>query len=373
MGGLILKSGTLAFTNGYSLDVGYDQPRSDIDDASLIIENGAVLNWLVPGGSLYAGKQGTIWAKAGATINSTGQIVVGSLDDNEAKVDAGGEGAIFRIDGTLNAGNMVRLGHYGLYRKGVLMVSGQVNLTGDATFLGSYEPTITGGQLQLGNGGIIHLKGGIISAVEHQAIGLSWATPSGLIRGNGTFQNIDIRLGGGPDSIYTGNKYGVLSPGDADEPTGTITIENGFLTAAASTSVLLDLASTGAHDRIQLTTGGQTATIAEPIVFNALDNLAGAHGVYDFVIASTIVYNGVTLSAGDDIADIDNLDDLLDAAGLMRVTGAAPSSAGEYRYYVADVDGGLTALRLEVVPIPEPASLSLLALGGLLAMRRRRK
>lgn len=233
--------------------------------------------------------------------------------------------------------------------------------------------------INVGDRGRLVLQGGTIITPAGKHVALrqgSVADAQATLEGFGTIVGGNLRVEG--DSI--------VRPGGAGA-TGTIVIENGNLAVLATEAQLLfDLSTdaSAAHDSIVLQSAGSSANIAGLLSFTnlAVGSGAQAAGILDFIVADTIAYNtgtdGLNLSSGDIPLDADNLDSLLQAEGYVRVFGT-PVNLGEYRYYIAndvleDSAGGLTldALRLEIAPIPEPGALSLLAMGGLLMLRRRR-
>jgi hypothetical protein len=181
---------------------------------------------------------------------------------------------------------------------------------------------------------------------------------------------------------------------------GTITIQGGSMVVrrASATNAELPAASLdwelsttagNPHDSLQLTTAGENADVNVGI--NYIDFGIGdastnpASGYMDFLIAGDIDYGLSDLTASAAGTDIpgteDNLDDILALKGYTPVTGASPTSPGQYRYYLlqdAPVNdsgvAGLDVLRLEFAPpVPEPTALSLIGLGGLALLRRRRR
>jgi hypothetical protein len=187
-----------------------------------------------------------------------------------------------------------------------------------------------------------------------------------------------------------------IGPSAGVGATGTITITGGDLRTTttggnvpeqAATEIKLDFStSSNAHDRLAVTQATRTADINNVMTYNDI-GAGGIHlgGTMDFLLADTITYTTSNLTAspaGTDIpVNTDNLDTLMTAQGYSRVLAASPGF-GQYRYFLAEnvalddsLVPGLTldSLRLEYGAIPEPSSLSLLALGGMAMLRRRRR
>ncbi|MEX0777848.1 MAG: PEP-CTERM sorting domain-containing protein [Phycisphaeraceae bacterium] len=224
--------------------------------------------------------------------------------------------------------------------------------------------------IAVGDRGRLSLQGGTVSLVAGKRLTLrdsdgaadgNRATLEGFgtITGGHVYAEIDTRI----------------SPGVSG--TGTIQVQNGNLvTLSTDVEMLWDFSTDdGSHDSLQMLADSQSATIAGLISYTNLGAGNTASGILDFVLADSITYDGASsaLTAGDIPLNTDNLDSVMAAAGYTRVF-SAPANVGEYRYLIAtDAVGSLDALRLEIFGvIPEPASLSLLALGGVMLIRRRR-
>ena len=190
--------------------------------------------------------------------------------------------------------------------------------------------------------GRLALQGGTVSAPTGKDVVLMDTGVPGqaTLEGNGTIAGGNLRVQG--DSI--------VRPGAAG--TGTLTLQNGSLTVESpSAQLLFDLStSTAAHDRISLSASGQSASVPGVISYSNLGSGNAAQGILDFLVADTINYNA--FSTGDITLNTDNLDAILASAGYTKVTGANPTAADQYRYFIAnDVNGSLDALRL-VLGVP---------------------
>jgi hypothetical protein len=175
---------------------------------------------------------------------------------------------------------------------------------------GTFEATSFDGSdrgISIGDRGRVSLQGGAISVP---------ATKDVALRDNGATSGAPATLEGN-GAITSGNLTvegdSIVRPGI---PTGTLKIQNGSLTASsASAQFLFDLSTTnGAHDRIEVSAAGQSATIPGLINYSNIGSGSSATGILDFLLADTINYNA--FSAGDITLNTDNLDSILAAAGI---------------------------------------------------------
>lgn len=238
--------------------------------------------------------------------------------------------------------------------------------------------------IAVGDRGLLSLQGGTVNiTTAGKAVGLRNGGVAGeksTIEGFGTIQGGNLVA-----ETDTRIRPGINGAGTIDITGGNLTTAGG----ATPTDLLWELQTTAGnpHDLVAASGAGSVVTIGnnstDDITFSVLDGgslAAGAEGFMDFLIGETVNYGNTPLL--DDVPDIDNLDDLLAAAGYTRVDAAVVPGPGEYRYYKALVSpldyggdySGLQAIRLDFAPIPEPASLGLLGLGALpLLLRRRRR
>jgi hypothetical protein len=205
---------------------------------------------------------------------------------------------------------------------------------------------ITEGDTLTLNGGVAEIAAG----GQFQNVDLADAIAGrSLLRGSGTIQRI---TGGG--SNFTITSAGDIRPGDtsATPVTGTITVTDGDLAQSSGGVLFLNFTSGNTADLIDIT--GGTANIAGSIDFSILGGYTPVAGdIWNFLRADSITINPTTLAA----ATADALSELT-AAGY----------AGPVDFGVV-ADGGSQVLQLA---LPEPASLALLALGGVVMLRRRR-
>ena len=361
-----LKSGTMAFSGTDPILIGYGAERvAGSREHNFIIDGGTVnINGTNAGGTSNAGcitvqRAGMLWLKAGSTMNiaSTSRLRVGTDQGNLAY------GGLARIDGILNVDGKISVGDY--RPNGTLQVGGTINLT--ATSGNQFAGGSQGAGLE--PGARFLLTGGSIIATNHQALACvnstSDATNPGILMGTGVIDNVDVNFNTGTAGRFK------IAPGVDSLTTGTIELRNASLNEGSGQSVAMKLGVTSA-DKLLISTALKSATIANGITFSALGDLTMAPGSYDLVVAPAITYGGTALSTiGSDVPAVtgDNLVTLLTGLGYTRVTGTAPT-AGQFRYYVADAGSSLKSIRVEFAP--EPATMALLAFGGMTLLRRRK-
>jgi hypothetical protein len=302
---------------------------------------------------------------AGSQFNLTGgygsNFKVGGYGSNSNwEITNGGvlNGAGSNLGLSFNAGTGVNT--YTISGAGSKMSASQFGValrSSDAT--APQGPTVvnilTGGLLQatdfdgndqgvtIGDRGRISLQGGTISVPLDKRVnlrdnGAASGAPATL-EGTGTITGGHLRVEG--DSI--------VRPGGS-AATGTITLTDGSLDVVDFAAQLsFDLStSTGAHDRIKASATNQTAAVPGVITYTNIGSGNSFTGTLDFLQADTLLYSGLTF--GDIPLNTDGLDAILAAAGYTtRVTGAAPDSPGEYRYFIEpNAVGVLDALRLQL-------------------------
>jgi hypothetical protein len=225
---------------------------------------------------------------------------------------------------------------------------------------------------------IITLRGGTIQMNTNAGIAIldNNATTSladagtAILRGYGTISH----YGGVGATNFTLYNHGVIRPGDLglEDPTidistnrlgiGTINLVRGNLVqtnAAVSAQIYFQFNETG-NDQINISGGLANITMGT----NTFSLTAGAAtpvpgvkyglGVYNFLIATNITYT----------PQYDNLVNLL--TNTYNLTYGV-----DFQYGVVNLGGGLFALQLAFVP--EPSTVLLLGLGGLLVWRRAAK
>jgi hypothetical protein len=199
-------------------------------------------------------------------------------------------------------------------------------------------------------------------------------TPQGL-RGIGTIRRVVGATGLSTLNIATynpSNYHGILRPGDlsATPAVGTLILEETNLasqhilgsTGALKGEIYFDLASPTSYDQLLLTDPGTndgvvTATLAGSIFFNNINAIDfTAHTTIDFVRAENIIDGGYTTP---------NL--------AATAAGWTYNGLPDLAYTLGIVTVGPNDVRLRLTVIPEPASLALLALGGVLISRRTRR
>ena len=309
----------------------------------------------------------------GSSANSTWEFTNGGVFNSTMNLGMAYDGTgnhTFTISGT---GSKMSTGMWGVGMRS--SDAGSSRATATIVNVG------TGGTLEAtnfdgGNRGIgvadrakISLQGGSLSVPAGKDVALrdtgSTTGAPATIEGIGTIFGGNLRV----------EANSIVRPGLS---TGTLTIQDGSLTATSPNAQFnYELNTTdGTHDRISIVASGQSATIPGVFSYTNLGAGAGFTGTMDFLLADTITYAG-TLTGGDIPLNTDNLNTILSSAGYTtRVTGAAPTNPGEYRYFIApDVSGTSDALRVQLVGVPEPGSTAAIAAvaSALLTRRRRRR
>jgi len=181
-------------------------------------------------------------------------------------------------------------------------------------------------------------------------LGGSTSTNNGLLEVHGHLRGVGtISAGtGNPGNflVSIGDK-GQLRAGDiSDTPAiGTLSVTDGDLVVGTGGASFFDLAASGAGDLVDIT--GGSATIGGTLNVNFLGYTPMMNDRWELVTADTVTYSGVN-----------NITAALTPFGL----------GSHYMLFIED-NGGSQSL---VLLIPEPTSLTLLALGGLAFLRRRR-
>jgi autotransporter-associated beta strand protein len=245
----------------------------------------------------------------------------------------------------------------------------------------------------------------------------------GLNQGNWNVGANGILAGVGTVTFASGNSLGAsgtVRPGNANNVVGTFTV-NGNATLSATATTDLDLESTSLYDQLvvngALTLNGnanvQFLSAFQPVFADAFPVITAGSlsGVFNTnawgmipvpggamlpeYTATTVVLKEFTRVGDVDFSgNVNNQDIAPFVAALTGGTIPAPSSLG----FAADINGDGSVNNQDIAPfvalltggrplgdfasdpdfaplvavVPEPASLSLLALGGLLGLRRRR-
>lgn len=257
----------------------------------------------------YGGTKGQVDVLDGSTLNLDEQLKVG--DDN------GSIGTLNVVDGTVQTGSHLIIAN----RAGS---TGYLNISGDSTIN-------VGGKFYMNDGGgsdafsQVVMDGGVVT-----------------ISGNSYF-NDDA----GPSTAYftmndgTWNSGGVIDVSWNLDGTSHLTINGGEMTAA---------------DALRLGVGGGGDT-GESRIFLSGGKLQG-EGLEFNMTDSLIVYEGGELWINGSVLSETDMQNLIDT-GKIDVSGASG-----YSIYT---DGAYTVL------IPEPATIALLGLGGLVLLRRKRR
>ncbi len=239
---------------------------------------------------------------------------------------------IASLAGGGDSGGSVNLGANRLTIGGAASTTyaGVIGGTGGLTRTGSGSLTLAGTNSYTGptivSGGTLLVNGSITSNVT---------VTGGLLGGAGTiFGNVDVQGGG---TASAGNTPGHLLIGGSYTQSGTMLAEIGGLGQGTT------------YDWIEV---GGAATLGGVIEVDLVNGFVPEPGDYFDI-----------LTAGGGITN----PDLSEVTFDFSNAGAGPG----WWTFIVPLDGGGEALRL--VASPEPATLTLLALGGLCLLRRRRR
>lgn len=378
-GTVLLNGGTFTVTKGWN------QATHATANAELTVEDGAVLN--VSGGNFETALSGTgkvVWE--GGTLNQTNNnVIVGQNTGSDATFEVYG--------GTLSLANQLRITNKVDIAGRVLLYGGTVNVgsqldtfntagtntTGFATIVvddthaGSNAPAVldVGTHLVLGN---TNVSGG--------------TTQMDLVSGTVTVGS-NLRLAPGAGNAATFNLMGGLLDmtggnvefGSGAGSTPTFNFTGGILKDCA------DFGSTLVQQGGTLAPGGSIGTTTVDG-----DYMLGSAGTLEIEIDSTgadlLIVNGDVSIEGSLSAILGFGPAFGDEWTIVRNDGTAPidgifAGLPEYSFFGETFDGRDYAFRISYVAgdgndvalkaVPEPATLTLLALGGLALVRRRKR
>jgi len=285
-----------------------------------------------------------------ATIQNGGKVIAsGVLGIATNATSSTGNLLVTGLNSEVRAANLSTLGTAGS-ASGLLTISnsGQVNFTSATT------------NSTIGPAGTVSLANGSLNLVGGRTL-----TNNGVIAGSGTIG----RFSGTGAVTVTSASGSAIRPGDTGAA-GLITFDFGNLTANAGSTLALELGNplTTTYDRISLTNdavtpANGTATLSSGVTLGTTIDFSllsphnftwGENLVYDLLTARVLTINSATLAAGQ--ADAAALFPAADSVTLSAVINPDPN--------------GLDVLRLTVVGIPEPATLTLFAGAMLFALRR---
>lgn len=178
-----------------------------------------------------------------------------------------------------------------------------------------------------------------------------------------TFDKFDTTLGTLNSITFTLDGY-VLGTGKAENMDAT------------DADITLDLEA-----MLKLKRPSGTLIVESLPLFESIDHVAAFDGVADFLGADTIIHSGVSASDSEAVTLISSSDKaLFSIAGsgtiALPVTASGISSASGPGN-VSEQFGTQASANVSVVydytPLPEPMTLSLLALGSLALIRRRKR
>jgi hypothetical protein len=333
------------------------------------------------GGGGGADQNGAVTLTLSAT--STTSISAGTLSFRNAGRSGGGATSVNNggslVVGTGAALAVVRDELFNNSSIGTASLAFINQSTGTTTQSGGLSFNVRGGNVSdvfnssITNNGLWQLNGTASTITRNQLASHlgTFATPtfsnnaSGTLRGNSTSDRLDYN-GLLSSTRMTITSSGIVSPGAG---------HNGSLLSSVGELDLRDinLTFTGASDTLRLDVGGASEGEFDVLTLSGGDTAAGTLTLDPTAVTGTKleVYfvNGYAPAPNTSwtVLNYGSVSGTFDLATNLAIFGASGFAADPANYSIAYGDDSAT-----LTVVPEPASLSLLVLGGLALMRRRR-
>lgn len=295
------------------------------------------------------------------TLTLAGGIVKSTATGNASHLSFGGAGDM-NIAG-INASEQTNAWTVRKFGAGTVRFTGATTYNGDTTVA---EGTLLVNSTTANNNNEIIVVGGDYAFTGSGTINVS-GSGSGVLGGTGTITNV-VRIKANTTALSE-LAGGALSPGDPAVNNGigtltikTLNIEGQDINATGGAGrLILDIASSTSHDQVVVTNALNLNSNAEEIgpqlVLNFSPSFTGEYGDFirliDFTNASGSI-SGMFANAAE-------------GARFFYTNEFGQKFELEYGYH------GGTGNDFGLTVVPEPSSLSLLALGGLSLLRRRRR
>ena len=331
---------TVTLTRALNETLGGVKEVNIAGDSTLALESAEGETWdltvtkLDGAGSLYKTGEGTL------TVSGDSSAFAGSMNIAEGTLEVQNNMHAKKLDGSCKLAKTVE---------------GTMSVENASAFSGNIE--VTGGTLQLENVKLTDAKSEKVSVSNGGVINLmniADGTDGALI---------ELDINGGEFGVY---KSGYAITGDNDSNVGTLTLADGqkIVIGAAEGSKLEANLTTMEGSILDFTSGGQLTMGCELNVGEGT-KIAISSSAYESLMNG----NDITLFTG---VDNEFSMDVTDYVICDLATASEGSGESKTKVYFQTVDGN--AVLSTAVPTPEPttSTLSLLALAGLCARRRRK-